>query len=68
MALMANLRHFLKKDGSMAEMPSPARKLAEFLGRIVKGVTSRQKDALATGLSVEKDLSEDHAEERSSPL
>ena len=38
----------------MAEMPNPARKLAEFLGRIAKSVTSRQKDALATGVKCRK--------------
>jgi len=54
MALIANLRHFLKKDGSMAKMPSPARKLAEYLGRIVKGVTTRPKGALTTGVKCRK--------------
>jgi len=38
----------------MAEMPNPARKLAEYLGRIVKGVTTRQKGALATVVKCRK--------------
>ena len=54
MALIADLRHFLKEDGSMAEIPNPARKLAEYLGRIVKGVTTRQKGVLATGVKCRK--------------
>ena len=54
MALITDLRHFLKEDGSMAEMPNPARALAEYLGSIVKGVTNRPRDALATGLRCRK--------------
>ena len=50
MALITDLRHFLKEDGSMADMPNPARNLAEYLGHIVKSVTTRQRDALATGV------------------
>jgi hypothetical protein len=54
MALIADLRHYLNEDGSMAEMPNPARALAEYLGRIVKGVTSRQRDILAAGVKCRK--------------
>jgi hypothetical protein len=54
MALIADLRHYLNKDGNMAEMPNPARKLAEYLGRIAKSVTTRQKGALATGVKCRK--------------
>lgn len=54
MALITDLRHFLKEDGSMADMPNPARTLAEYLGRIVKIVTSHPRDALATGVKCRK--------------
>jgi len=54
MALITDLRHFLNEDGSRAEMPNPARTCAEYFGRIVKGVTTRQRDALATGVKCRK--------------
>jgi hypothetical protein len=54
MALITDLRHFLNKDGSRADMPNPACTLAEYLGRIVKGVTTRQRDALTTGVRCRK--------------
>ena len=54
MALITDLRHFLNEDGSRAEMPNPARTCAEYFGRIVKGVTTRQRDALATGVRCRK--------------
>jgi len=56
MALITDLRHFLNEDGSMADMPNPARILAKYLGRIVKGVTTRQRDALTTGVRCRKRL------------
>ena len=54
MALIADLRHFLDENGNMPEMPKPARILAEYLGRIVRGVTSRQEGELATGVKCRK--------------
>ena len=54
MALITDLRHFLREDGSMADMPKPARKLSDYLGNIVKGVTSRRGDELATGVKCRK--------------
>jgi hypothetical protein len=35
-------------------MPNRARILAEYFGRIVKGVTARQRDELATGVKCRK--------------
>ena len=54
MAWITDLGHFLDEDGRRAEMPNPARTLAEYFGRIVKGVTTRQRDALATGVKCRK--------------
>jgi hypothetical protein len=53
-AWITDLRHFVNEDGSLATMPNRARALAEYFGRIVKGVTTRQKDALATGVRCRK--------------
>ena len=53
-AWITDLRHFVNEDGSLANMPNRARALAEYFGRIVKGVTTRQKDALATGVRCRK--------------
>jgi hypothetical protein len=53
-AWITDLRHFLNEDGSLANMPNRARTLAEYFGHIVKGVTTRQKDALATGVRCRK--------------
>jgi len=49
-AWIADLRHFVNEDGNLANMPNRALTLAEYCGHIVKGVTTRQKDALATGV------------------
>jgi len=54
MALITDLRHFLKEDGSMADMPNQVRILAKYCGRIVKGVTTHQRDVLATGVKCRK--------------
>ena len=54
MAWITCLGHFLDEDGCRVEMPNPARTLAEYFGRIVKGVTTRQRDALATGVKCRK--------------
>jgi hypothetical protein len=53
---ITDLRHFLDEDGSRAEIPQPARILAEYFGRIVKGVTTRQGDPLATGVKCRRRL------------
>ena len=50
MALITDLRHFLNEEGSMPDMPKPARILAEYLGSIVKGVTTRRGGELTTGV------------------
>ena len=50
MALITNLSDLLRKEGCIAGMPKPGRKLAEYLGGIVKAVTTRQEDELATGV------------------
>ena len=50
MALITDLRHFLNQDGTMADMPKPARRFSEYLGSIVKGVTTRRGAELATGV------------------
>jgi hypothetical protein len=47
---VTDLRHFLNEDGSVAEMPRSTLKLANYFGRIVKAVTSRNKDVVATGI------------------
>jgi len=54
MAWITDLRHFLDEDGSRSDMPHPARTLAEYFGCIVKSVTTRQGDALATGVKCRK--------------
>lgn len=54
MALITDLRDFFNEDGSRTEMPNPARTCADYFGRIVKGVTNRQSDALATGVRCRK--------------
>ena len=53
-AWITDVRHFLNDDGSRANLRNPGRTLAEYFGRIVKGVTTRQKDALATGVRCRK--------------
>jgi len=53
-AWVTDLQHFLDEDGSMEDMPKRARKLAEYFGRIVKGVTTRKRDDLATGVKCRK--------------
>jgi len=50
MALITNLGHLLDKDGCIPGMSKPVRRLAEYLGGIVKAVTTRQGDGLATGV------------------
>jgi len=45
-----DLRHFLNEDGALAEMPRPVSRLANYFGRIVKAVTSRNKDVLTIGI------------------
>jgi hypothetical protein len=51
MAWITDLRHFLDEDGSRAEIPQPARILAEYFGRIVKAVTIRKEEFdLDTGI------------------
>jgi len=50
MALITNLGHLLDKDGCIPGMSKPVRRLAEYLCGIVKAVTTRQKDELATGV------------------
>jgi len=51
MALIANLSDLLRKEGCIAGMAKPnSRKLADYLGGIVKAVTIRQDDELATGV------------------
>ncbi len=47
---VVDLRHFLTDDGSLAEMPRPAMRLATYFGRIVRAVTVRDKSSLATGI------------------
>lgn len=47
---ITDIRHFLNDDGSISDMPNQARKLADYFGRIVKGVTLRRGNALATGV------------------
>ena len=44
MALIANLRHYLGDDLSLAKIPAPAATLREFLGCLVEAVTSRDPD------------------------
>ena len=50
MAWITDLRHFLDEDGNIPEIPKPARRIAEYLGGIVKAVTTRQDGELATGV------------------
>ena len=50
MAWITDLRHFLDEDGSMEDTPSRVHPIAEFLGRIVKSVTTRQRNVLTTGV------------------
>ena len=38
--LVTDLTHFLTKEGAIAPMPGPARRLAEFLGKIVIDATT----------------------------
>ena len=47
---ITDLRHFLDDDGSLADMASPAHKIANYFGRIVKAVTTRNRDTLAVGV------------------
>jgi hypothetical protein len=54
MAMITDLRHFLKDDGRQPKMPNSARTLAEFCGRIVKAVTTCRGDGLATGVRCRK--------------
>ena len=54
MALITDLRHFVDGNGNMSEMSKPARIFAEYLGTIVRGVTSRQESELATGVKCRK--------------
>ncbi len=54
MALITDLRHFLNEDGSMADMPSHARVLAKYCGRIVRAVTNRRIATVDTGVKCRK--------------
>ena len=56
MALITDLRHFLNEDGSMPDMPNPARTLAEYFGCIVKAMTTRLRDDWILGLGVEEGI------------
>ncbi len=47
---ITDLRHFLNDDGSLVGIPKPALNFANYLGRIVKAVTSRKGNTLATGV------------------
>ena len=47
---ITDLRHFLDDDGSLADMPRPACRLTKYLGQIVKAVTTRKRNTLATGV------------------
>lgn len=47
---VVDLRHFLREDGSLAEMPRPAVRLATYFGQIVRAVTLRGNDSLSTGV------------------
>jgi hypothetical protein len=53
-AWITDLRHFLNDDGSRADMSNRARRLIDYFGSIVKQVTTRQGDALATGVRCRK--------------
>jgi hypothetical protein len=50
MAWITDLRHFVNKDGSRTDMPNRTRRLSDYFGSIVKGVTIRRGDKLATGV------------------
>jgi len=41
---MVDLRHFLAPSGALAEMPAPARRLAEYFASIVVDATSNLDD------------------------
>mgnify|MGYP007062789625 CR=1 FL=1 len=41
---VTNILHSLDEDGEFAAPPGPARRLAEYMGSIVKAVTSRPPD------------------------
>jgi len=47
---ITDLRHFLNDEGSLADMPRQALQLANYFGRIVKAVTSRNRKTLVTGV------------------
>ena len=44
--LIADLRHYLEEDGTLARMPKPAELLAKHLCTLVEVVTSRRSDNL----------------------
>ncbi len=47
---ITDLRDFLNDEGGPAEMPKQARALVNYLGQIVKAVTTRNGKTLATGV------------------
>ena len=47
---ITDLKHFLNEEGGPADMPNQARVLLNYLGRIVKAVTTRNGKALTTGV------------------
>ena len=53
-AWITDLRHFLKEDGSRADMSIRARRLIDYFGNIVKKVTTRRGNALASGVRCRK--------------
>ena len=53
---VTDLWHFLNDDGSLADMPRPAFNLATYFGRIVRAVTTRNKDTLVTGVRCRRRL------------
>jgi len=41
---ITDIRHFLRDDGSMPDLPGPADRLAKYIGSIIEAVTSRHPD------------------------
>ena len=53
-AWITDLQHFLTEDGSRADMPNRTRRLVDYLGSIVKKVSTHRGDGLATGVRCRK--------------
>ncbi len=49
-----DLRRFLNEDGTRAGMSNRARRFIDYFGGIVKKVTTRRGNALATGIRCRK--------------